>query len=233
MIPRTRALVLITAAVAAASLATATDCFAAEQLPDPWSGTNAACVGRNPADNKTYIIWTRGLRDFHACITKEIGNDQTLYDDYEVRGKDGNDHLRIGCSIVCGRTTIELEEDIAWGGKYIDLHGEDGNDWLQSASASGTNFVFSWFFGGPGDDWLMSQSPIDRMIAGDGNDSLESLSSSATNEWLDGGDGDDCLRAHGTNIRLFDCGPGNDVYKTLAPQQNCETLSFEPACPVP
>jgi hypothetical protein len=229
---KTRTLVLTAATVLAASLATSADCFAVTALPDPWPESNVACVGRMPFENKTFIVWGRGGGQFPACIWQQIGNETALFDDYIVQGKAGNDQLKIGCTILCGATNTTLEANVAWGGHYIDLDGGDGHDRLSSWSSNGSLFVDSWFFGGPGNDWLTSFSSMGRLLAGGGNDTIESTSQFATNEWLDGGDNDDCLKANGVSTAYFNCGPGTDSFATFTSvNQNCENLAW--SCPIP
>jgi hypothetical protein len=226
MIGNTRTIVLTAATVVATYVATAADSFAHEALHDPWPGSNVACIGRKAADNKTYIYWTLGNRPFHACQSRQIGDESALFDDYTVRGNDGNDYLRIGCSITCGDTDIRLEADLAWGSRYIDLAGGDGNDRLQSVISSGGVTLNSWFFGEAGNDWLTSINPMGRMIAHGGKDTLELTTPFGANEWLDGGDNDDCLRMTGSGFpAYYDCGPGNDQSQGWVPgAANCETF---------
>jgi hypothetical protein len=225
MIGKMRTLVLAAAAVTA-SLATAREAFAWQALEDPFGGSNVACVGRDPADNKTYIQWIIGGSQFHSCAARyEIGDATSLYDDYDVLGLDGNDYLSIGCDFICGRTTIVYEPDIAWGGHYIDLVGGDGNDQLFSQHITGHFDVDSWFFGGPGNDRFVTNNIIGRMIAHGGDDKLRSLSEFASHGWLDGGEGDDCLEQHG-GVDYFDCGPGFDNrFGFQLGEQNCEAYA--------
>jgi hypothetical protein len=233
MISRYRTFALTAATLVAASLASSAECFAITILDDPFGGSNVACLGRDQADDKTYIMWTKGNVPFHACLGKQqLGDEHGLFDSFEVQGHDGSDYISIGCAIACGFTTTSLQPDFAWGGHYIDLNGGDGNDRLRVGDGNAGEFMDSWLFGGAGADWLVGSAPIGRLLGHDGNDTLESTSSFATGEWLDGGNHDDCLKASGTDIAYFDCGPGNDKWLTFTlVSQNCET--FATSCPIP
>jgi hypothetical protein len=226
-------------AVAATSSIGVGESRAATPLNDPLADGNVACIGKEPSDGKTYIIWQKGGSPIHTCFPTLIGDSYGLFDDYHVNGLVGWDHLKIGCSIQCGGQGAPFKTmtpDFAWGGHYIDLAGNDGNDWLRNDVSSGGIPLDTWFFGDAGNDLLVAVSPIGRLIAHDGNDALESKSPAATFEWLDGGAGDDCLRSSGNawDTALYDCGPGNDKYTNWVPvTTNCETLLWGGTCPTP
>ena len=145
-----------------------------------------------------------------------------------VNGLEGWDHLKIGCSIQCGGQGAPfktMSPNFAWGGHYIDLAGNDGHDWLLNEVSSGGIFLDTWFIGDAGNDLLRTESPIGRLLGQDGNDALESKSSAATFEWLDGGPGNDCLRSSGFDTAYYDCGTGTDKYTNWTfVTQSCETL---------
>ena len=149
-------------------------------------------------------------------------------------GGAGDDILNIDCSI--GNNTLNggAGADILYArgsqGNNL-LSGGEGNDILYATyfntDSSGRNFIASLgndtLNGGAGDDTLLAESPLGKKLlsGGDGNDYLSSSGidgyrsfvsfSSSGNNTLNGGVGDDTLRAeYSTGNNLLCGGNGND-----------------------
>ena len=151
-------------------------------------------------------------------------------------GGAGNDILNIDSSI--GNNTLNggAGADILYAqgsqGNNL-LSGGEGNDILYASylniDSSGRNFIASLgndtLNGGAGDDTLLAESPLGKKLlsGGDGNDYLSTSGidgyrsfvyfSSSGNNTLNGGAGNDTLRAeYSTGNNLLSGGDGNDSF---------------------
>jgi hypothetical protein len=129
-----------------------------------------------------------------------------------------------GCGVY--RSHNEDQNGVLRGtGRSDELLGGHGDDLIYGRDAGDV----IW-----GDFWPCCQpsGQLDRMYGGDGDDFI--YVSHGTNR-IDGGSGDDTIRAHFGRGGSIDCGPGNDSLH-LSPRskqrydsiRNCERIDFKP-----
>jgi hypothetical protein len=134
----------------------------------------------------TYVTWHR--QGTYVCSEQQIGDLNGLFDDTMVLGGNANDTIKIyQDSSDDGYCTSGLTPGVIYGGRYLDLAGLGGDDFIRAGDGD------TWLFGDDGNDRLIFYSSIGQLHGQGGDDKLHSLGISATGESLFGGPGNDCL----------------------------------------
>lgn len=196
----------------------------------PWGSTTAvqAQLGKDINGTGVWLDWKN--RATGACTSTYMGQDNALTDDFSVYLSTGNDIFYISFNTfgqnICGYGALVKPR---FGAHYVDVAGNDGNDYIQS----GLDVDESWVYADGGavnylrDDW-----PGAWIVGSGGNDTL---ATGATGTSMSSGDGMDCLESYTDNAALFDCGTGSDLYSKLyhpSNVTNCELPTPDPFCPL-
>jgi hypothetical protein len=146
-----------------------------------------------------------------ACVATQVGSASTLFDDYQIHGTTGADFFALvefdGGETFCGKRMYPL----VYGGHYLDILGNGGNDRLKNATDGDT-----WLDGQDGNDRLYSENPIGTEYGGPGDDSVIFWGPSGSTATLLGDAGSDCLADIVGTSSTMNCGSGSDKYQILS-----------------
>jgi Ca2+-binding RTX toxin-like protein len=117
-----------------------------------------------------------------------------------------------------GYCTSGLTPGVIHGGRFLDLAGLGGDDFIRGGDGD------TWLFGDDGNDRLIFYSSIGQLHGQAGDDKLHSLGISATGESLFGGPGNDCFQDANDQSATFDGGDGpGDAFMGSPPNR----INFE------
>ena len=167
----------------------------------------------------TYVVYSR-ISD-GACNFYLVGDVNGLSDNLVMNGGGGNDFVATlynAGAVFCGYTMTQSN----YRGHNVTTNGLGGNDTIWVGGV-GNDFVY----GGAGNDWVRTLSPLGLISGDDGNDTLISDAMSGGDRTY-GGNGNDCMEDTSRAASVFDCGAGYDtVISGYYPpnKKNCERIA--------
>jgi Ca2+-binding RTX toxin-like protein len=186
---------------ALAALTTGVKTAEATLLQSPYGFNAAVNVTIGSSNGRQIVLWEKiGTTE---CTTTVLGT-TGLNDNYTIQASSMNDFVWLpagGWGLgACGGVSGGA---LNYAGHYLDVDGWQGNDGIGGGAGD------TWLLGYTGNDRLETWSPIGHVLGEAGDDTL-SARGSGTSQYLQGGDGNDCLQDENAAALVFDCGAGTD-----------------------